>query len=183
MGPELPDVRGCDAGSLELLTGEAREETGDDPQIRRAWDLGESFWSDTHAREWENTGAQDDDEFEPALLKLLEELVATEGRVMTTLGPRPKENVIREVTKTGVYVETASSRGKGRPEQLIPASMVQIAWDYLRAHGELSNAYLVGNGGRGLNVKRSSAVCAILARLPDVELKPGKQIVLRWVGS
>jgi hypothetical protein len=154
----------------------------DDPQIVRAWELGERFWTDDHARDWKDTGAKDDDEFEQDLFKALEELVAAEGGVVSTLGPLPKANKIRDVTRTGLYVETGASQKKGRPAQLIPASMIQIAWDYLRAHGELSNAYLVANEGSGLNVKRSSAVCAILARLPGVELKPGKPIVLRWAG-
>ena len=44
--------------------------------------------------------------------------------------------------------------------------MIQIAWDWLRAHGSLSNRFLLDKDG--LNVKRSSFVCALLAQLPDV---------------
>lgn len=156
----------------------------DDPQIRRAWELGESFWADAASREWVNTGAEDDDEFEDGLLKLIEESVATHGPVVKTLGHDPRENVIRNVTRTGVYVETGASRQKGRQAPLIPASMIQIAWDYLRAHRQLTNSFLVANRGAGLNVKRSSAVCAILARLPGIEQATGaRTITLRWRGA
>jgi hypothetical protein len=46
----------------------------------------------------------------------------------------------------------------------------------LRTHGTLSNVVLLND----LRVHRSSAVCAILARLPGVERVAGKEIVLRW---
>ena len=51
-----------------------------------------------------------------------------------------------------------------------------LAWDELRSRGTLSNRTLLGD----LRVHRSSAVCAILARLPQVERVPGREIVLRW---
>jgi hypothetical protein len=44
--------------------------------------------------------------------------------------------------------------------------MFKLAWDYLRRHERLSNRYLLATDG--LNVKRWSAVCAILAKLPGV---------------
>ncbi len=53
--------------------------------------------------------------------------------------------------------------------------MFNIAWDYLHANGELSNATLLNH----LRVHRSSAVCAILARLPGIERMPGRGVVLR----
>ncbi len=54
--------------------------------------------------------------------------------------------------------------------------MFNLAWDRLRTHGTLSNSELLND----LRVHRSSAVCAILARPPQVERVPGKEIVLRW---
>lgn len=42
----------------------------------------------------------------------------------------------------------------------------QLAWDDLVEHGVLSNGYLLADDG--LNVTRSSFVCALLARLPGV---------------
>jgi hypothetical protein len=49
----------------------------------------------------------------------------------------------------------------------------------LRAHGRLTNARLL----RQLNVKRSSAVCALLARIPGVEVAPSGPIELRLAGE
>ena len=57
----------------------------------------------------------------------------------------------------------------------MPAWMIQTAWDHLRARGSLTN--LLSN--KGLNVKRSSAVCALLSRLPDVEVTSSRAIQLR----
>jgi len=55
--------------------------------------------------------------------------------------------------------------------------MLQLAWDYPQRYGELSNRYLLA--ADGLNVKRSSAVCAILARLPGITISSTNPIVLR----
>jgi hypothetical protein len=41
--------------------------------------------------------------------------------------------------------------------------MIQIAWERLQSHGRLTNRYLLAD--EGLNVERSSFVCALLARL------------------
>ena len=46
--------------------------------------------------------------------------------------------------------------------------MFNVAWDYLAANGRLTNRYL--RAGDGLNVKPSSAVCAVLAHLPGVDV-------------
>ncbi len=54
--------------------------------------------------------------------------------------------------------------------------MFNLAWDRLRTHGTLSNSELLND----LRVHRSSAVCAILARLPQIQRVAGKEIVLRW---
>lgn len=60
------------------------------------------------------------------------------------------------VSRRLFYVETESSRPKGKPPQLIPAWMMTLAWNYLRTHGQLSNRHLLATDG--LNVKRSGAV-------------------------
>ncbi len=54
--------------------------------------------------------------------------------------------------------------------------MIGLAWDTLRAHGTLTNRYLLD----GLHVHRSSFVCALLARLPGVRRRPGAAITLDW---
>jgi len=54
--------------------------------------------------------------------------------------------------------------------------MIQIAYDWLRAHGTLTNRFLVATDG--LNVKRSSFVCELLARLPGVHVESARPIAL-----
>ena len=91
-----------------------------------------------------------------------------------------RPNWIEEVTPDGVWVETERSRQLGRPAQLVPAWMIQIAWEYLASHGTLTNRYLLADDG--LNVKRSSFVCALLATLPDVTVTSRRPIELRLPG-
>jgi hypothetical protein len=102
--------------------------------------------------------------------------VAARDPVFETLGPDRKRNLAVEFTPDGVYVETARSREKGTGPQLVPSWMIALAWDYLRAHGTLTNQYLLGE----LKVHRSAFVCALLARLPGVRRRPGPGITLDW---
>jgi hypothetical protein len=88
-----------------------------------------------------------------------------------------KENWVHEVTPDGVWVETAKSRALGRPPQLVEAWMIQIAWEWLQAYGSIAARFLVANDG--LNVKRSSFVCALLARLPGIQVVSRRPIELR----
>ena len=55
--------------------------------------------------------------------------------------------------------------------------MIQIAWEYPAATGGLTNGYLLADDG--LNVKRSSFVCALLATLPGVTITSRRPIELR----
>jgi hypothetical protein len=54
--------------------------------------------------------------------------------------------------------------------------MIQLAWDWLQAHGRLTQKYLLADDG--LSVKRSAFVCALLARLPGVEVVASSPIEL-----
>ncbi len=54
--------------------------------------------------------------------------------------------------------------------------MIQVAWDYLQAHGRLTNRHVLDSDG--LNVKRSSFVCAPLAWLPSVVVTATNPITL-----
>jgi len=76
-------------------------------------------------------------------------------------------------------VETERSRRLGRSPQLVPAWMIQVAWEWLSTHGTLSNQYLLSDDG--LNVKRSSFVCALLAGLPSVRVVSRRPIELALV--
>lgn len=91
--------------------------------------------------------------------------------VMTLSNSRP--NRIDKIDQDGVHVETTKSAREGTT-QLVPGWMFQAAWDELAAAGELTNRRLLDD----LNVKRSSAVCAILSRLPGVSVASTRPIRL-----
>jgi hypothetical protein len=86
---------------------------------------------------------------------------------------RGAPNWILGVDRDGVSVHTERSKEKGDPE-LVEGWMLQTAWDHLQHFGSLTNRYLLD----GLGVKRSSAVCAILAQLPDVAAVSNDPITL-----
>ncbi len=86
------------------------------------------------------------------------------------------KRIVGDITPDGVWVETERSRAAGRPAQLVEAWMIQVAWDWLAAHGTLTNRHLLATDG--LNVKRSSFVCALLACLLEVEVRGRRPIEL-----
>jgi hypothetical protein len=148
----------------------------DAPELRRLADLSESWWAHRDAIDWSSDRVSAPREIlDPRLLRKIEALVVSETEVLT-LGDAPRANWVREVTPDGVWVETLRSRTAGRPPQLVEAWMIQSAWDYLQAHGALTNRFLLSSDG--LNVKRSSFVCALLARLPDVVVRSTRPITL-----
>jgi hypothetical protein len=147
----------------------------DDLPLAKAWAWAEELWADDRVVPWAPIAAERVEEvFEPDLYAAL----AAEVRrnpVFRTLGPSQRPNRVVELTPVEMHVETERSRSRGGAEP-IPAWMFNLAWDRLRTHGTLSNGELLND----LRVHRSSAVCAILARLPQVERAPGREIVLRW---
>ena len=149
----------------------------DDRPIADAWEIAEGLWADERVVPWDAESPVAPEEFEPSLYAALVAAVEQNAEFWT-LSSSPKRNVVTEVTRSGLYVETERSRGRGTGPQFIPAWMFQVAWEYLRAKGELSNQYLLADDG--LNVKRSSGVCAILSRLPGVGVRAGRRIVLEW---
>lgn len=152
--------------------------TPTDAPIARAWSWVESLWQDRRVEPWQPIVSEAGTE------TLVPELLAAIRRewrrdpVFRTLGPRPARNVVVDVTEVAVYVETERSRARNRGAEEIPAWMFNLAWDHLRTHGELSNRTLLDE----LRVHRSSAVCAILARVPGISVRPGSAIALTWVG-
>lgn len=86
--------------------------------------------------------------------------------VATIANGRP--NLVTEIGYEGAWIITEKSEAEGKGPQLVPAWMIQAAWDHLARTGSITNEYLLSSDG--LNVKRSSAVCALLARLPDVRV-------------
>jgi len=120
--------------------------------------------------------SEGDDVLEPDLLLGISR-EAKRNSLFHTLGRNPAPNVVTEVTRSEVFVETARSKGRRQRAEPVPAWMFNLAWDYLRSKGELTNAFLLNQ----LRVHRSSAVCAILARMPGVEAVQGSKVALRLV--
>jgi HKD family nuclease len=151
----------------------------DEPSLARAWELGEALWGDERTEAWLPGAAEASEEtLDPYLLAAISAAQRSDP-VFMTLGPNPRPNRIVQVTPAEVLVETERSRTRRGGAESIPAWMFNLAWEWLRAKGELSNRVLLDE----LRVHRSSAVCAVLARLPEVEVAPGKRIVLRLRGG
>jgi HKD family nuclease len=147
----------------------------EDEPIAGAWNWAEALWTDPRAEPWAPTAAEPTEEaFEPALYALLRAEVRRDP-VFVTLG-RQQENRVVELSAVEMRVETERSRVRTGGAEAVPAWMFNLAWDRLRAHGTITNRELLED----LRVHRSSAVCAILARLPRVERVPGREIALRW---
>ena len=154
-----------------------------DAPIKAAWEFAESLWTHQRCVSWSPSVTPPVEEtFSPELYAAIQAAVAATNGVFTTLA-HGKPNRVTQVTMTGAYVVTDASKAKGTSAQLVPAWMLQLAWDYLRTHGRLTNRYLLAT--EGLNVKRSSACCAILATLPGVvaEVVKNDGIVLTWNGA
>ena len=169
------DTIAAAVGSANLTSGlVANVEVGavlrgsrDEPRLRSLWELAESWWAHRDAVAWSSDRVEAPREvLTPELLARIESMVAADSVVRTLADGNP--NWVREVTPDGVWVETQKSRAEGRPAQLVEAWMIQIAWDWLQAHATITASFLVATDG--LNVKRSSFVCAVLARLPEVDV-------------
>lgn len=86
--------------------------------------------------------------------------------VITTVADR-RPNRIVSVERDGIMVHTEKSASTGSA-QLVPAWMIEVAWDHLRRTGSLTQRHLLSTDG--LNVKRSAFVLALLARFPGVRV-------------
>lgn len=146
------------------------------PALSRLWNLAESWWQHVDAIAWEPGRVPAASEvLAPELLAAIIAALAADPIVRTIADG--KENRVTDITPDGVWVETDKSRAQGRPPQLVEAWMIQIAWDWLQARGTITARFLVADDG--LNVKRSSFVCGLLARLPAVEIVSRGPIELR----
>jgi len=148
----------------------------EDEPIVKAWEWVNTLWADERVERWMPQVIElAEEEFEPELFAALHAEVERDP-VFMTLGGSPRKNRVVMLTRTAAYVETERSRANVGGPQPIPAWMFNLAWDRLRTHRTLSNAELLDE----LRVHRSSAVCAVLARLPGVERVAGRTITLRW---
>lgn len=107
---------------------------------------------------------------DPELLRRLSDVVAPGTTIRTIANSRPNEVV--EIGLEGVWVNTEKSSRESGP-QLVPAWMLNEAWERLCADRVLRNTELIKT------VKRSSAVLALLAQLPEVTVASTRPIVLR----
>jgi hypothetical protein len=166
--------------ATNLEAGVALDGRPDDVPIAHAWSWVESLWEDRRVEPWRSALPAD-----AGRELLAPELIAGITRewrrdpVFLTLGPSPVRDLVVDVTPSAVYVETERSRERKGGAEEIPAWMFNLAWDHLRTHGALSNTTLLHD----LRVHRSSAVCAILARVPGVRVRPGKPIALEWAAT
>lgn len=146
-----------------------------DQPIARAWDWALDLWDDPRVQPWaQGTVEPQEETFDAQLYAALKAEVRREP-VFRTLG-RDRPNRVIELTPFAVHIETERSRERSGGAEAVPAWMFNLAWDRLQTHGTLSNVELMND----LRVHRSTAVCAILARLPQIEVVPGKRVVLRW---
>jgi hypothetical protein len=143
----------------------------------RAWEWGEALWNDPRGANWLPSHVSEP-RLEPLCLELYALITAARrvNETFMTLGPRPRPNRVTEVTFSEVYIETARSRTRRGTPEAVPAWMFNLAWDHLKAHGALTNTTLLDI----LRVHRSSAVFAILGRLPPVEAVQGRNMALKW---
>lgn len=160
-----------------LEVGAYLKGTRKDKPLRDAWALAERLWESVDTTPWMPTSIAEPAGFAPELYHLLQKAVAT-NPVFSTLGPNRRPNRVTELTPLGLYVETERTRAMGAGPQFIPSWMFELAWDYLRSNGTLTNRFLLDE----LHVHRSSAVCAILARLEPVGQIRGRSITLEWKG-
>jgi phosphatidylserine/phosphatidylglycerophosphate/cardiolipin synthase-like enzyme len=148
-----------------------------DGPLAKAWSWAEELWDDARSEAWVPLAAEAAREtIEPELLAALSAAHRVDPVFPTIADGKP--NRIVEVTPSYVLVETEKSLRERAGPQPVDAWMLNLAWEYLRTRGELRNTVLL----KELRVHRSSAVCAMLARIPGVEVASRSPIVLRWVG-
>lgn len=111
-----------------------------------------------------------DEEMDPELLRRLSAVVTPGTTIRTIANSRPNEVV--DIGPDGVWINTEKSSRESGP-QLVPAWMLNEAWAQLSADRVLPNTELIKT------VKRSSAVLALLAQLPEVSVASTRPIVLR----
>lgn len=148
-----------------------------DKPLADLWDWAEALWERKDTGVWQPPKDIEAREpvFNPALLSQIKAEVQKNNE-FRTLGSSPKPNWITQVTESAIYVETERTREGGTGPQAVPAWMFELAFETLEARGELSNSELLNE----LRVHRSSAVCAILSRLPRVSVASRNPIKLEY---
>lgn len=163
-------------GSANLTAGlVANIEAGvvvDGPPAEEISELVEAWWSHAAAIDWHPPMVPVLDLLDASLWELIRVNIRPGDAVHTLADDRP--NKVTEVSRAGLWVETARSRGAGTGPQPVEPRMLDVAWAALLSDGELTNKRLLGE----LRVHRSSFVCALLARLPGVRVASRRPIRL-----
>lgn len=115
------------------------------------------------------------EEFDPDLLHRIRAVVQ-EGDVVHTL-ERRMPNVIERIAPEGILVTTQRSEANVGGPSLVPAWMFNFVWDLLHERERVERDH-VDRATRGAKVKRSSAVFAILERLPEVHIVQRRPVAL-----
>ena len=135
--------------------------------VQDSWKLGEELWDSSLAKPW--TPASQVKLHNDESLKVMQTVQKhlREGQTIETIS-QGKPNWVTAITHQGVYIETEKSKRLRTSPRLVNSWTIEVACLHLTIHGSLTNSYLLSTSG--LNVKRSSAVCAILAKLPGVKV-------------
>jgi HKD family nuclease len=145
--------------------------------LAKAWSWAEALWDHARSEAWSPQAAEAAREtIAPELLAALS-AAQRHDPVFLTIADR-KPNRVVELTPSYVLIETEKTVREKTGPQPVDAWMLNLAWDYLRTRGELQNTVLLNE----LRVQRSSAVCAMLARVPGVEVTSRSPITLSWRG-
>ena len=156
-------------GNIEvgvLVSGRRSE-----PTILEAWRIGEAYWQHPAATPWISPVAVAPSEAMATSLLTAIRGALPEGTVIPTVS-RGKPNTIAQISSVGVYIKTERS---GEKPELVEAWMLELGAEVLLRDGQLTNRHLLHD----LHVHRSSAVCAMLAQLPEVEIVSTNPIELR----
>jgi hypothetical protein len=115
------------------------------------------------------------EEFDADLLARLRSVVGP-GDVIPTLS-RGNPNRIEAIHELGVDVTTQHSLETAGGSSLVPAWMFNDVWDELRRRGSVDRDHM-DRLRTTRKIKRSSAVFAILERLPEVTVVARRPLVI-----
>jgi len=148
-----------------------------DPPLASALRWAGQVWSDARSERWISAAEEEGETITPELFAALVREYEADPVFKTITHGKPDHVV--DVRRSGVLVATERTLRRRTGPQNLDAWMLNLAWDWLRSRGELANRVLEEE----LRVHRSSAVCAVLARVPGVVVASRSPIVLRWVGQ
>jgi HKD family nuclease len=143
--------------------------------IKDVTDLAEDLWLHDSAVSFQDFLSEAKEEIlSDDLLFKVKSAIPLGSEILTISHSQP--NKVVDINPAGILVQTKRSDAKKTGPQLIDAWMLQLAWDYIKSNGQLSNTMLCNE----LHVHRSAAVCAILAQLSEIEVTSTFPVVLKY---